>query len=573
MNRGGTSRRVRWVIAAGAAMLASSTPLSAQERPDSGGVHRETSHDAAPPLDAPRLGALTFATSATPAAHAAFVRGMLYLHNFHYPQAAAAFREAQQLDPGDVMSFWGEAVSYTHPVWNEQDTSAARAVLKRLAATPAERLAKARTKHERAWLATAEALYDNDVSKARRDTLWAASLDQLRTAYPSDVDAQLFYALSLLGLNEGDRDVPTYLRAYAIARRVFRTHPNHPGAAHYVIHAVDDPAHASLGLDAARAYSRIAPDAGHAQHMTSHIFIALGMWDDVIDANMRAQNPPHSQPRRQYGHGVQWLAYALLQEGRFAEAGGWVDSMRAQTDRYAANAKVSKDAVIESRSYLVLDRAAYVADTRDWHSPLATLDIDTTGLDVHDLAANDLALGAAALGRGERARADSMLARTRARNARARAGAGEGEEPASEIGYARVIEKTLEAMTLHASGNGADAVTTLVSAAALDDSLPFAFGPPVEIVQPHELAGEYLLELGKASDAKREYTLALGRAPGRTAALIGLATAQVELRQRTDARKSYALAAKNLAHADGAATTALAKLRARLDAEAPPATR
>ncbi|HEV7705095.1 MAG TPA: hypothetical protein VGO46_12425, partial [Gemmatimonadaceae bacterium] len=202
------------LLGVAAVLIASAATLSAQERPDSGGMHHEMSHAASPPLAEPRLGALTFATSATPAAHAAFLRGMLYLHNFHYPQAAAAFREAQRLDPGDVMSYWGEAVSYTHPVWNQQDTAAARAVLRRLAATPAERLAKARTKHEREWLATAEALYDDDVSKARRDTLWSASLDHLRAAYPSDIEAQLFYALSLLGLNEGDRDVPTYLRAY-----------------------------------------------------------------------------------------------------------------------------------------------------------------------------------------------------------------------------------------------------------------------------------------------------------------------------------------------------------------------
>ena len=247
--------------------------------------------------------------------------------------------------------------------------------------------------------------------------------------------------------------------------------------------------------------------------------------------------------------------------------------MRAQTDRYSKNAKAGSDDLVESRSYLVLDRAAYVADTREWRSRHATLEIDTTALGVHDLAANDLALGAAALGGGERARADSMLARMQARNARARAGAGEGEEPASEIGYARVIQQTLAAMVLHANGNGAGAVAMLAMAAALDDSLPFAFGPPVEIVSPHELAGEYLVELGRASNAKREYTLALGRAPGRTAALIGLGMAQAELGQRADARRSYALAAKNLVRADSSATSALAKLRLRLDAGESPVVR
>ncbi|MDQ2931563.1 MAG: hypothetical protein M3Y05_12225 [Gemmatimonadota bacterium] len=544
------------------AVIACASPAPAQEMPDSGGAHHDMHHDAAPPGREPRLGSITFATSAAPAAHRAFIRGMLYMHNFHYPQAAAAFREAQTLDSGDVMSYWGEAVSYTHPVWNQQDTAAARAVLRRLAPTPSARLAKARTKRERAWLATAEALYDDDVSKARRDTLFSASLASLRARYPGDVEAQLFYALSLLGLNQGDRDVPTYLRAYAIARRVFLAHPKHPGAAHYVIHAVDDPAHASLGLDAARTYSRIAPDASHAQHMTSHIFIALGMWDDVIAANVRAQHPLRPGARVTYGHGVQWLAYGYLQEGRYAKAAGWVDSMRVQTARFAGGGDDSHDAEIESRSHLVFDRAAYIADTREWRSPLAMLAIDTASLGVHELAANDLALGLAALGRGEPALADSIVARFDARMARPHAGGD--EEFASERGYAEVIGRVMHAAVMHARGEGEKAIAMLAAAAAQDDSLPFAFGPPVEIAPPHELAGEYLLELQRARDAEREYGMALARAPGRTAALIGLATAQLELGRRADARRAYLRAARNLAGADSAAMRAIEPLRARL---------
>ena len=555
------SRLMLTVLAAALALPVSIASAAAQEMPDSDGPHHEMHLDASRPGEEPRLGHLVFATSASPAAHRAFIRGMLYLHNFHYPQAAAAFREAQSLDPGDVMSYWGEAVSYTHPVWNQQDTAAARAALRRLAATRAERLAKARTAHERSWLATAEALYDDDVSKARRDTLFTASLEHLRKAYPADVEAQLFYALSLLGLNQGDRDVPTYLRAYAIARTVFLAHPNHPGGAHYLIHAVDDPAHASLGLDAARAYSRIAPDASHAQHMTSHIFIALGMWDDVIAANVRAQHQLHPGPSR-YGHGVQWLVYGLLQEGRYAEASRWVDSMRVQTERTRAAGAASGDAEEESRSYLVLDRAAYVADTRDWKSRHATMEIEITGLGVLDLASNDLALGLSALGRGEKERADSILARMSARNARARAG---DAEMRSSVGYAEVIEKTLRAVRLNADGRAGDAVDVLAAAAMQDDSLPFAFGPPVEIVSPHELAGEYLLRLQRPDDAVREYTRALARAPGRTTSLIGLAYAQLELRARDEARRAYMRAAKNFGHADRAVAPIIAKLRARLN--------
>ena len=533
-------------------MLASAPHLAAQEMPDSGGAHHDMHHDAAQAGAEPRLGQISFATSASPAAHRAFIRGMLYLHNFHYPQAAAAFREAQALDPGDVMSYWGEAVSYTHPVWNEQDTAAARAALRRLAPTPAERLAKARTRRERAWLASAEALYDDDVSKARRDTLFTASLDTLRTAYPHDIEAQLFYALSLLGLNQGDRDVPTYLRAYAIARRVFAAHPNHPGAAHYVIHAVDDPAHAALGLDAARAYSRIAPDAAHAQHMTSHIFIALGMWDDVIAANVRAQHPLHPGARVTYGHGAQWLIYGLLQEGRYAESARWVDSMRAQTARFAQG---REEGVRRGAGQPLVSRAR-PRRVRRRHARVAVAARDAR--DRHDRARRARPRGersrARAGGAGaRRARAcglDSRATRC-ADGARAR---GRGEtRVASERGYAEVIEKVLGAAVLHAGGEREKAVALAVAAAAQDDSLPFAFGPPVEIVSPHELAGEYLLELNRASDAEREYKLALARAPGRTAALIGLAKAQLALGQRADARRTYQLAAKNFAGADSSA--------------------
>jgi tetratricopeptide (TPR) repeat protein len=546
---------------------------SAQERPDSGRSHGEgmAHHDDARAENAPRLGRLTFATSATPAAHAAFVRGVLYLHNFHYPQAAAAFREAQALDSLDVMSYWGEAVSYTHPVWDEQDTAAARAALRRLALTPEARLAKARTPRERAWLATAEALYDADVSKARRDTMHTASLDTLRTRYPRDDEAQLFYALSLLGLNQGDRDVPTYLKAYEIARREFRTHPDHPGAAHYLIHSVDDPEHAAMGLDAARAYSRIAPDAGHAQHMTSHIFIALGMWDDVIAANERAQQPSKSGERPPYAHGVQWLIYGYLQEGRYREATTWVDSVRALAMRLRDDPRERDGLEPEIRSYLALDRAACLADTRAWGSPMAMLKIDTAGFDVLDAASNDLAVGMSALERGESAQADSALARMSVRNAQTKT-APDGE-PSSTLGYAKVIEGVMRAAVLHADRKDNDAIGALAAAAAMDDSLPFAFGPPVEIISPHELAGEYLRAMGRPADAVREYKLALARAPGRTRALLGLASAQADLGQRAEAHRTFLLAAKNLAHADNGAVPELTKLRTRVGAPEPTASR
>src|SRR6266550_4008502 len=144
----------------------------------------------------PHLGAIDFPTSGAPAAQASFIRGVLLLHSFEYRDAAQAFREAQGIDPRFALAYWGEALTYTHPVWNEQDRTAARAVLQRLGPSAEARRAKA----------------------------------------PTDREAQVLYGVSLLGLSQGVRDVPTYLRAAAIAQRVFRDNPNHPGAAHLLIH-------------------------------------------------------------------------------------------------------------------------------------------------------------------------------------------------------------------------------------------------------------------------------------------------------------------------------------------------
>src|SRR5437763_8307869 len=217
-----------------------------------------------------RLGTIDFPTSGPAAAQSAFIRGVLLLHSFEYQDAARAFREAQRLDSGFALAYWGEALTYTHPLWNEQDRNAARAALQRLGPTAAARRSKAPTPREQAYLDAVEILY-GEGAKSERDTAYSAAMGRLVNQFPADREAKVFYALSLLGLNQGVRDTATYMRAAAIVEPVFQANPNHPRAAHVLIHAYDDPIHASLGLAAARADSRIAPDAAHAVHITTHI--------------------------------------------------------------------------------------------------------------------------------------------------------------------------------------------------------------------------------------------------------------------------------------------------------------
>src|SRR5688572_7905743 len=177
-----------------------------------------------------RLGTIDFPTSGSASAQPHFIRGVLFLHSFEYDLAANEFRAAQRIDPGFAMAYWGEAMTYTHPVWDEQDAAAARKVLARLAPTREARKARAPTAREQAYIDAVEILY-GDGSKPRRDTLYSAAMERVAKAYPADMEAQAFHALSLLGLNQGVRDVPAYLRAGAIAEAVFRKNPDHPGAA------------------------------------------------------------------------------------------------------------------------------------------------------------------------------------------------------------------------------------------------------------------------------------------------------------------------------------------------------
>src|SRR5918994_2007147 len=283
------------VVVVGLALLATWLPLRAAEQ---------------------NLGVISFENSGAPAAQPDFIKGVAALHNFQYPLAARAFQRAQAADPDFALAYWGEAMSYDHAVWHEQDTKSARAVLARLGATPEARAAKAKTPREKAYLAAVETLF-SEGGEDDRERRYALAMEQLHTKYPDDVDATCFYALALMGTSNEGRDVPTYMRAAALMQDIFARNPQHPGAAHYLIHAVDDSVHAPLGLRAADAYAKIAPDSPHAQHMTSHIYLALGMWDETVAANERTIRLSKTSG---CGHAVTWLGYAYLQQGRFADA-------------------------------------------------------------------------------------------------------------------------------------------------------------------------------------------------------------------------------------------------------------
>ena len=492
---------------------------------------------------APRLGTISFPTSAPAAAQAEFQLGVLYLHSFEYLSAERAFRRAEALAPNFALAYWGEAMTYTHPVWNEQDLSSARGALERLGPSADARRAKAPTPREQAWLGAVEVLY-GEGSKAQRDTLYASAMENLVRRFPEDLEAKAFYALSLLGLNQGVRDTVTYLKAAPYADTVFRANPDHPGAAHYLIHAYDDPLHAPRGLVAARAYARIAPDAAHAQHMTTHIFLAMGLWDDVVAQNRIAVGLTAPLP----GHYTSWLAYGLIQQGRYDAAHAFIEELRKNLNSEGQRAQ---------HSALAEARAHWLVHAEDWNSPISRWRLDRSRMTGSGRLVDIFADGVIAYRRRDVTTlgevSDSLTAELQTLQ---RAG-----ELVGSLGLAgRIMARELGAMQLFLGGAREAAVRALREAGALEDAMPMDFGPPVLVEPAHELLGNMLLEMDP-SEALRQFQRALVLAPGRARALLGLARAAVAAGDKATAQHAIDQLLSNWHAADPKVRDSIAPLR------------
>lgn len=469
---------------------------------------------------ADQLGTIEFKTSGSPEAQKEFLHGVLLLHSFEYPDARTAFTKAEQLDPNFAMAYWGEAMTYNHPIWNERDRDKAVAALNKLAPTPEQRLQKAATQREKDFLQAVEILFE-DGAKKERDLAYAEAMEQMHRKYPDDLEVSSFYALALLGTSENSRDIPTYMKAAAVAEEVFAKNPQHPGAVHYLIHSYDDPVHAPLGLRAARVYAKIAPSAVHALHMPSHIFLALGMWDDVESCN----DASWKASKFNSYHAAHWLEYAYLQQGRFREA-------RELLNKVESEAK-SKQNYQDVQWYIPAMRAAYVIESKSRFSEVSASPAVPSGDSFAYGVADVFAAGLSAIHENKiddaiRYHSDIQKAIGSENNSESKAAECKAHaanmSPAENLAV-QVMEKELHAAILNAQGKKEDALQLLKEATAVEDSMTFEFGPPLPVKPSHEMLAEFLLDAGKYKEAQDEFNKALARAPRRSQSLVGLAKA------------------------------------------------
>jgi tetratricopeptide (TPR) repeat protein len=472
-----------------------------------------------------QLGWIEFGNSGAAAAQKDFIEGALLLHSFEFEDAATAFRRAQSVDPSFALAFWGEAMSYNHPLWRQQDKPAALAALNRFAASPAQRQSMAPTPREAAYLQAVDVLY-GDGSKSERDRAYMDAMARIADAYPQDLEARAFYALAILGSTDGERDFATYMRAAVVAQTVFNENAQHPGAVHYIIHSFDDPIHAPLGLEAARAYAGIAPGAGHAQHMTSHIFVAMGMWDDLVAANIRArdvQNARNAELGRKAnvcGHYTSWLHYGWLQRGEIE---------KAEQGMAECHDRVLEGGAPDEVGYFVAMRARHVLDLGDWDAA------DRLSADVSD-PRYDFITGVAAIKRGDRAGAQAALTRM----------------PTEGNPRGTIARQELAALIAVDDGDRNGAIGLLTEAAALEETLPFEFGPPASPQPPHELLGAVYLTADRPADAVVAFRKALEFTPDRMASLVGLAAASQAAGDVATVNDIMSRLQKNLQHGDAA---------------------
>jgi tetratricopeptide (TPR) repeat protein len=476
-----------------------------------------------------QLGTIEFPNSGSEAAQENFTRAVLLLHSFEYEDAREAFVETQQIDPDFALAYWGEAMTHNHPLWRRQDQEAAILALNKLAPTTDERRNKTATERERGYLSAVEKLF-GEGDKNQRDEAYSEAMRQLSERYPNDLEAKSFYALSILGLAEGVRDFGIYMRAGAVTEEIFDVNPQHPGAVHYMIHSYDDPVHAPLGLRAARVYAKIAPAASHAQHMISHIYVALGEWDESVEANVKSFDVSvERRARKGLGidslnyHSLHWLEYSHLQLGQLEQARKLLDQMSEY---------VKESGSARALWYHAAMRSAWIVETEGADAPE---EMDSQATQVTGAAANLFASGYAALLKGDIAAAELAAAQIDGRRESASHGplcdmtSGYDSTTQRDLVVAEVLQKSLLAMTHAARERPNKAIALLEEATAIEESMPLDFGPPIVVKPSHEIYGELLLKMGRPAEALVQFEEALARAPQRRLSVAGATAAKKQL--------------------------------------------
>ena len=464
-----------------------------------------------------KLGRVLFKTSCTPEAQKQFERALGMLHSFYFPETIKAFTAIPEADPGCAIAYWGLAVSIRpNPLVGPWDA----ATLKRgLDAVEKGEAIGANTQRERDWLAAIKEFY-KDFDKVDQDTRtrnYEKAMEALAAKYPNDVEAKVFYALAL---NEtfDHKSMEPLRKAIRILEPLDRKYPDHPGITHYLIHSYDFPPIAKQGVPAANKYAKIAPSAPHAQHMPSHIYSMVGMWQESIASNISSVNVANEYAATAkldgvlagVPHAYDFMQYAYLQLGQDAKA-------KALIDDSAAVKKVIGPISAGNTARAAVP-ARYMLERQDWKGAAQLQPLGTPFPPAEAITHFARALGAARSRDIAAAQADiAKLKDLR-----------EGLDKAKQSYWAEQVEVQIlgaQAWVAQGQGNKDEALKFMRAAAELEDGSEKHVAMENRLYPMRELLGDMLREHGQHAAALKEYEVSMKNAPNRLRGYYGAAKA------------------------------------------------
>lgn len=495
-----------------------------------------------PAGDVTKLGKVNFPVSCQPSVRSEFSSAVAMLHSFWFEKASKTFAAVAEKDPKCGMAYWGVAMTHWHEIWEAPGPADLQAGT---GAVEQANSVGAKTQRERDYIAAIETFYkDADkLDHGARARAYETAMGRLQGRYPDDHEAAIFYALALLATAPpSDKTYVNQKKAGAILEPLFVAEPQHPGVAHYIIHAYDYPPLAEGALDPARRYAKIAPDSPHALHMPSHIFTRLGLWQESIDSNLAsaASATKNNAPGNE-AHAKDYMIYAYLQGAQDREAKSTLESLpkgRSDDPQY-----------MNWLYATAASPARYAVERHQW-AEAAALPVPSSTFPRERYSWTEAnlyfarALGASRVGNADTARKDLQeLASIRDILIQEH-----NNYWADQVDIQREI---VAAWITFADGKRDEALRQMGSAADHEDRTDKHNVTPGVILPARELLGDMLLELNEPPEAMAAFEGTLRTAPNRFNALSGAARAAKLSGEDEKAKAYYAKLLVICEHADG----------------------
>jgi tetratricopeptide (TPR) repeat protein len=440
------------------------------------------------------------------------------LHSFEYNEAEKVFAKIIDQTPECAMAYWGVAMSNFHPLWeppSEADLEKGANAIK---------IAKSittKSARETDYINAIDLFYKDwhTTDHHTRCVNFESAMEKLRTTYPNDKEADVFYALSLdAAAIPTDKTYARQKKAGHILETLYKEEPNHPGIIHYIIHTYDYPELAEMALPAARRYAEVAPSSGHALHMPSHIFTRLGLWDECIQSNLKSIDAAkcYAQSAKIPGHwdeelhGLDYIVYAYLQKGENTLAEQQIQYLASIDKVYPINFKVAYAfAAIPSR---------YLLENKKWKEA-AALEIKPKDFPWNNFPWQEAIIHFTRLlgyAHNNDLRATEELSELKRLHDKL-----ENQKDGYKSMEVAIQIKAGEAWIQFAAGNKKEAVKSMRRAADMEDSTGKHPVTPGEVLPARELLGDMLLETGQNREAMQAYETVLKNAPNRFNSLYG----------------------------------------------------